>query len=186
MKLNGHSALIVVDAQQGIQDEIHWGGNRNNRCAEKNIEMLLGFWRKRSWPVVIVQHCSNLPHSPFSPGKAGNALMDFIKTRPEEKLIQKSTANAFIRTDLQTFLEHNDIRTLVVTGFVTNNSVEATARYAGDYGFKTVVIADATACFDKIALDGKKYPADLVHQLSLANLKDEYASITKTADIVEQ
>ena len=185
MTLDSHSALVVIDAQEGIKNEIHWGGHRNNHSAERNIQVLLKLWRARKMPVVIIQHCSSSPHSPFHPGQKGTALMDFIQVLPEEKLVQKSTANAFIRTGLLEFLEDKNIRTIIITGFVTNNSVEATARYAGDYGFQTIVIADAIACFDKIVVNGKKYSADLVHQLSLANLKDEYASIMTTTDVVK-
>src|SRR5688572_9191784 len=140
MKLDAHSALVVIDVQEGIKDEVHWGGNRNNRDAEKNIESLLNLWRKCNLPVVIVQHCSTSQQSPFRTGQAGNDLMDFVRTVPEEKLIQKSAANAFIRTGLLEFLEHKNITTVVITGFVTNNAVEATARYAGDYGLQTIVI----------------------------------------------
>src|SRR5688572_9272785 len=73
---------------------------------------------------------------------------------------------------------------LVVTGFVTNNSVEATARHAGDSGINTTVVSDATACFDKVTMNGTKFPSDVVHALSLANLKDEYATIMTTEDLL--
>jgi hypothetical protein len=55
---------------------------------------------------------------------------------------------------------------------------------AGDLAFTTIVVADATACFDKVAMNGIKYTSDVVHQLSLANLKDEYASIKTTNEIL--
>jgi nicotinamidase-related amidase len=73
---------------------------------------------------------------------------------------------------------------LIITGFVTNNSIEATARNAGDLGIDTTVVSDATACFDKIAVNGVKYSSDVVHQLSLANLKDEYADIKTTQEVL--
>lgn len=178
-------ALLVIDAQLGIKEEVHWGGNRNNPEAEKNIERLLTHWRKLKLPVIIVQHCSTSPSSPFRPGQPGNELMDFIKLTGKDKLIQKSTASAFIRTDLQLHVEQESISALIVTGFVTNNSVEATARTSGDLGIKTVVISDATACFDKTLINGTKYKSDVVHALSLANLQDEYATIRTTEEVIE-
>ena len=73
----------------------------------------------------------------------------------------------------------------MIAGFVTNNSVEATARMAGDLGYKTTVVADATAAFDKRGIDGTIYPSHLVHALSLSHLKDEYASIATTAEVLQ-
>lgn len=179
-------ALVVIDVQKGIDEEAHWGGNRNNPQAEENIQELLNLWRVNKQPVVIVKHDSVSGNSPFRPGQIGNELKDFLKVGTEEKLISKSTANAFINTDLKTYLDRHNIKEVVISGFVTNNSVEATARMAGDLGFKTIVVSDATACFDKIGLDGQKFSSALVHQLSLANLKDEYATILTTAEVINR
>ena len=184
MTISKRTGLIVIDAQEGIKEEMHWGGNRNNPQAEENIAVLLDLWRKLKYPVIIVQHCSVSSTSPFRPTHTGNKLMDLVRLRPNEKLVKKSTASAFIKTDLQHFLERENITSLVITGFVTNNSVEATARNAGDLGFNTTVVSDAVACFDKIAMNGTTYPSAVVHELSLANLKDEYATIKTTAEIL--
>lgn len=185
MKLSKNPALLIIDAQEGIKDEAHWGWNRNNLLAESNIEMLLAYWRKRGLPVIIVQHCSVSVTSPFRPDHAGNKLMDFVSPQPGEKLIQKSTASALIKTDLPDYIANKKISTLIITGFVTNNSVEATARNAGDSGIDTIVVSDATACFDKVSLKGTTYTSEVVHELSLSNLKDEYADIRTTKEILQ-
>jgi nicotinamidase-related amidase len=177
-------ALVVIDAQVGINEEMHWGGNRNNPDAEKNIALLLEQWRRMKFPVVIVQHNSVSSASPFRPHYSGNKLMDFVNRQQDEKLIQKSTACAFIKTDLQQYIEQQKITALFITGFVTNNSVESTARHAGDLGIETVVVSDATACFDKLGMNGSKFTSDVVHALSLANLKDEYAAILTTKEVL--
>jgi len=185
MKFGGNPALLVIDVQKGIHEEQHWGGNRNNPNAEQNIERLLKHWRQLNFPVIIVQHCSLSPTSPLRSGYQGNELMDFVLMEPREKLIQKSTTSAFVKTDLSQYLELKSISCLIITGFVTNNSVEATARNAGDLGIRAVVVSDATACFDKVAMNGKKYTSDIVHQLSLTNIKDEYALIFTTEKILQ-
>jgi nicotinamidase-related amidase len=178
------TALIVIDVQNGIDEAAHWGGNRNNPNAEENIVLLLRAWQEKALPIVIVQHCSVSPTSPFRPGYTGNDLKDMIKPFASENIYRKSTANAFIGTGLQQTLEAQGIKELVITGFVTNNSVEATARMAGDLGFKTTVVSDATAAFDKMAIGGTKYTSHQVHTLSLSNLQGEYASIRTTADVL--
>jgi nicotinamidase-related amidase len=184
MKLSKHTALMIIDAQEGIKEELHWGGNRNNRKAETNISTLLDHWRKFNFPIIVVQHCSLDISSPFRPDRPGNKLMDFLNVRQSDKLVRKSTASAFIKTDLFDYVEQKKIDGLIVTGFVTNNSVEATARSAGDSGISTTVISDATACFDKVTITGKKFTSDDVHELSLANLKDEYAAVKTTEEIL--
>jgi len=177
-------ALILVDVQVGIDEANHWGGNRNNPQAEQNIERLLSQWRRNKFPVVVVQHCSKSPISPFRPGQRGNDLKDFVELKVGDKHVQKSTTSAFNGTDLEKYLVDNDIHALVVCGFVTNNSVEATARHAGDLGFDTTVVSDAVACFDKSGVDGTMYDSGLVHQISLSNLAGEYASIKTTEEII--
>ena len=184
MKFSTHTALLIIDAQEGIKESAHWGGNRNNPQAENNISKLLGHWRKVHLPVIIVQHCSRESNSPFRSDHPGNKLMDFVQLRPDEKLVQKATASAFINTDLSQYVEQKNIDGLVVTGFVTNNSVESTVRNSGDFGINTTVVSDATACFDKVTVTGTKFTSDVVHALSLANLKDEYATIMTTEEII--
>ena len=179
-------ALVLIDVQKGIDEADHWGGNRNNAGAEEKILALLTFWRSLQLPVIIVQHESTSKQSPFYPGKLGNALKDFVAPVIGEPTFRKSTANAFVGTFLQQHLAQKKISELVITGFVTNNSVEATVRMAGDLGFKTTVVADACACFDKIGLDGTRYASSLVHDLSLANLKGEYAEILSTTDVIKK
>lgn len=179
-----NTALVLIDVQKGIDDATHWGGNRNNPDAEKNIARLLSAWRAAKCPVIIVQHDSVEPASPLRPSHYGNQLKDFVRPEVGEKQIRKSTTSAFAGTDLRDYLTAKKINKLVITGFVTNNSVEATARMAGDFSYKTIVVSDATATFDKRASDGTKYDSHLIHAISLANLSGEYASILTTDQIL--
>jgi nicotinamidase-related amidase len=179
------SALLVIDVQKGIDQVNHWGGNRNNPEAEGNILKLLSLWRKNNLPVYIIKHSSFSLESPFHPSNDGHALKDFVEPMQTEKLVVKSTTNAFLKTNLEMLLRDENVTNLFVTGFVTNNSVEATVRMAGELGFNTTVVADATACFNKKAIDGTIYRSEIIHQISLANMKDEYASVKATEDVVE-
>jgi len=78
------------------------------------------------------------------------------------------------------------IFTLVICGVITNNSVEATARMAGNLGYETYVVSDATATFDKVDFFGQLRSAEEVHALSLANLQGEYASVVSTTEVLER
>ena len=74
---------------------------------------------------------------------------------------------------------------LVLIGVISNNSVEATGRSAGNLGFKTTVVADGAFTFDQTDLNGRLWPAEDVHALSLANLAADYATIWTTAEIIQ-
>lgn len=68
----------------------------------------------------------------------------------------------------------------MITGVITNNSVEATARMSGNLGFDSFVVADATAMFGRSDFNGAWRSAEDVHAMSLANLDGEYATIVTT------
>jgi len=138
------------------------------------------------FPVYVVQHCSQDPASPLRPGHVGNELKSFVRPKENERLIKKHYTNAFIETDLLQQLRDDSVAVIVICGFVTNNSVEATARMAGELGFKVTVVSDATATFDKRGIDNRVYSSELIHQISLANLNGEYAAIETTAEVVNR
>ena len=91
---------------------------------------------------------------PFAPGQPGNPIKAIVAPLPDEWLIVKHVNSAFIGTDLEARLRGAGITTLVVTGLVANYCVETTARMAGNLGFDTYVVGDATAAYDGTGPDG--------------------------------
>ena len=61
-----------------------------------------------------------------------------------------------------------------------------TARMAGNLGFATYVVSDATATFDNTGPDGKRYGSELLHDVALADLHGEFATVVDTATILRQ
>jgi nicotinamidase-related amidase len=175
-------ALLIVDVQRAIDDP-SWGDDRNNPDAEANIARLLARWRERGWPVVHIRHASREPNSTYRKGQSGFEFKPEVTPRDGEQVVEKQTNSAFIGTDLQERL--SGITTLVITGVITNNSVEATARMAGNLGFDTYVVRDATATFGRRAYDGRWRTAGEVHAMSLANLDGEYARIVTIEEVLQ-
>jgi len=167
-------------------DDPSWGSDRNNPNAETNIAKLLAFWRKRSWPIFHIRHVSRDANSTYRPNQPGAEFKDEARPRAGERIIEKRTNSAFIGTELERELRDRAIDTLVITGVITNNSVEATARTAGNLDFQTYVVADATATFGRHDFDGRWRTADEVHAMSLANLDGEYATVTTTAELLSR
>ena len=81
-------------------------------------------------------------------------------------------------------LQDRGISEIVITGVITNNSVEATARMAGNLGYQTIVVSDATFTFNQVDFGGQKHEAEVVHNMSLANLNGEYATVLSTEEIL--
>jgi len=178
------AALLIIDVQKAI-DHPSWG-KRNNPSAEARIALLLSAWRQSARPIVHVRHISRSPDSTYRPGQEGVEFKPEAQPAAGETVITKHTNSAFIGTNLETLLRGEGIGTLVICGVITNNSVEATARMAGNLGFETYVVSDATATFDKVDYSGRHWKARDVHNLSLANLQGEYARILSTTEILTQ
>lgn len=136
--------------------------------------------------MIHVRHVSTEPQSTYRPGQEGCEFKREVAPREDEWVVDKSVNSAFIGTGLEARLRGANITALVITGVITNNSVEATARMAGNLGFETAVVCDATATFGRRDFAGTWRSADEVHAMSLANLDGEYARIVMTADVLEE
>ena len=181
--MNPNPALLIIDVQKAIDDP-SWGDDRNNPNAESNIAKLLALWRERSWPIFHIRHVSRESNSTYRPGQSGAEFKDEVLPRAGERIIEKQTNSAFIGTSLEAELRARKIADVVITGVITNNSVEATARMAGNLGFSTIVVADATATFGRRDFAGTWRTADEVHAMSLANLDGEYAKVITTDELL--
>lgn len=184
MTLGRDAVLLVVDVQLGF-DQYNDSLHRNNPELERNIARLLDGWRATGRPVVFVQHVSRLPQSPLRPNQPGVEIKPEVRPRPGEPVVQKSVNSAFIGTSLEADLRAAGQQTLVVTGMQTNLCVSTTARMAGNLGFDTYVVSDATATFDNTGPDGRLFPAQLLHDVALADLNGEFATVVATDKILE-
>lgn len=181
-QLPDNAVLLLIDVQKGFDLPV-WG-ERNNPEAEKIIGKLLSAWRKSGGPIVHVRHLSTEPNSPLRPGQSGCDFKDEAAPLPGETVIEKCVNSCFIGTNLETHLRTNGFNTLVIAGLTTDHCVSTTTRMAGNLGFKTYLIADATATFDRTTYDGKKLPADLVHSYALASLHGEFATVLESAELM--
>jgi nicotinamidase-related amidase len=173
-------ALILIDIQKGFDDLAYWGGERNNPDAENNAAELLEIWRYNQLPIFHIKHCSSNPNSLLSELNAGNEFKEIVKPIPGETIIKKNVNSAFIGTNLETQLKENNIHTVVIVGLTTDHCVSTTTRMAGNLGFKTFIVSDATATFNKKGIDGQHYSAALIHETALASLNGEFATVTTT------
>jgi nicotinamidase-related amidase len=173
-------ALLLIDIQKGFDDIAYWGGQRNNPAAEDNAAALLRLWRERQLPIFHIQHCSSIPTSLLNETHAGNAFKEIVKPIQGEPVIKKNVNSAFIGTNLKAMLDNEEITKLVIVGLTTDHCVSTTTRMAGNLGYDTFLVSDATATFNKKGLDGQNFPAELIHETALASLNHEFATVVTT------
>ena len=174
-------ALIIIDMQRGMLEPS--SGTRNNPQAEQAIAATLEAWREAKAVIVHVRHISRAPGSPFWPGQSGVEFQDEFQPLSTEHVVEKNVPDAFINSGLERWLRVRGIEAVAIVGVSTNNSVEATARTAGNLGFKTYVAADATFAFAKSDYNGVLRSAEEVHAMALANLNGEYATVVTTTEL---
>lgn len=180
------TALLIVDVQEGFDELARAGQHRNNPQALDRIVELLDDCRAKGVAIIHVRHESRDPQSPFRQDRKGFAVKEEVRERPGEVVIVKHENSAFVGTDLEARLRRLNIDTLIIVGVTTNHCVETTARMAGNLGFKPILVRDATWTFDRRGVDGELFSAELIHAVSLANLKDEFAEIATAHDVVRR
>ncbi|QOY93705.1 cysteine hydrolase [Massilia sp. UMI-21] len=177
-----NAALISIDVQQAFNDP-RWG-QRNNPDAEAHIAALLAAWRATGRPLFHVQHRSASPNGLFRPGTPGYAHKPEGQALPGEPVIVKDVNSAFIGTDLEARLRAAGIETLVIMGLTTDHCVSTTARMAGNFGFATLLVADASATFERTGPDGRHFTAEQMHATALASLHGEFATVVRTDQVL--
>jgi nicotinamidase-related amidase len=181
---SSESALLVIDVQQGMDNPRL--GKRNNPDAEKRIADVIAAWRGAGKPVIHVQHDSVEPQSELRPDRPGNMVKPEGKPIEGEPVFRKNVNSAFIGTNLESYLRERGIDNLVMVGLTTEHCVSTSARMAANLGFGVTIVADATAAFEHKGYDGRQYTAEEVHNVELANLNREFATIRESRDVVAQ
>ncbi|SFL35903.1 cysteine hydrolase family protein [Pelosinus propionicus] len=181
-KLPKEAVLLIIDVQNAIDDP-QWCkyGRRNNAAAEENMSVLLTAWRQSIRRVIHVRHESREANSTYRSGAPGFDFKVCAMPTEGELIITKHVNSAFIGTNLEKILRQTNTSYLVIFGVITNNSVEATVRMAGNLGFTVFLVEDATFTFARPDYNGQVRTAEEVHAMSLANLDKEYCTVISSA-----
>ncbi len=177
------TAFLLIDIQKAFTHK-SWG-KRNNPEAEDNITALLTEFREKKFLVAHVQHISKNLTSLFHLNQYGAEFMDFALPKVGEQVFQKEVNSAFIGTNLNEFLKSKKIKSLVVVGFTSDHCVSTSVRMASNMGFQVFVVSDATATFDRMKAN-VNYKAEVIHEINLVSLHNEFATVLTTKDIIEQ
>jgi nicotinamidase-related amidase len=80
-------------------------------------------------------------------GERGHDIIDELRPRAGEPVVDKPGKGAFHATDLDALLKNRAIRQLIVCGVTTEVCVSTTVREANDRGYDCLVLADCVASY---------------------------------------
>ena len=184
MKLQAKKTILIcIDIQLAFLEEDSWGGNRNNKNAEEVCGKIIAKWRDIGEDIIHVRHSSSDPQSKLHKDAKGFSFNPLCAPNAGETVVTKSVNSCFIGTNLKNILDEKKCETVVITGLTTDHCVSTTTRMAGNFGYNTFLISDATATFDKVGINGETYDAELIHNSALASLKDEFATIISSDEL---
>ena len=80
-------------------------------------------------------------------GEHGHDIIDELKPRAGEPVLDKPGKGAFYATDFDAILKHRGMKQLIVCGVTTEVCVQTTVREANDRGYDCLVLEDCVASY---------------------------------------
>jgi nicotinamidase-related amidase len=178
-------ALILVDIQNDYFPQGKWPLVGAEAAAD-NAARLLAAFREAGDPVVHIRHEFTSTDAPFfAPGSDGAKLHPTVLNRPDEPVVLKHFVNSFRETELQSILDEQGIKDLVIVGSMSHMCIDGITRAAADLGYGVTVIHDACASRD-LEFNGLTVPAAQVHAAFMSALGFAYASVVSTDEFLHR
>jgi nicotinamidase-related amidase len=180
----GDSVLLMIDGQReyttgrlpltGIGAAVEEGAR------------LLAFARAHRLPVFHAIHHGR-PGAPlFDPLGDGAGFITELAPQADETVLVKSLPNAFAGTELAQRIRATGRCEIIIAGFATHMCVSASARSALDHGFRTTVVAGATATRDLPDPSGEGVTtAEVIQRGTLAALSDRFSVVVQDTAVLE-
>ena len=176
-------ALIVVDIQKDYFPEGKWALVGADAAADNAVRLLKAF-REAGDSVVHIRHEFTSAQAPFfTPGSDGAKLHPKVLNQGSEPVVLKHFVNSFRETELQSILDEQGIKELVVVGSMSHMCVDGITRAANDLGYSVTVIHDACASRD-LEFNGLTVPAAHVHAAFMSALGFAYAKVVSTDEFL--
>lgn len=181
-------ALVIVDVQndyfaEGSPLQIQYP-DRNESLV--NITRAIDLAEKQGMPIVSVQHQYPAGAPVFAEGSEGWKLHPEISSRRKDswKHIVKSYSSVFAGTDFEAWLRENEVNSITVVGYMTNNCDLATAAAAEPLGIGVEVLSDASGAIH-LANEVGQVDAQQVHETLMVLLQSSFAAVASTNDWVQ-
>ena len=179
------TALLIVD----IQNDYFPGGAMENvgaTDAAKQAALLLDAFRRKSLPIIHIQHISTRPGATFfRPDTPGVEIHESVRPRAGEPLFRKHFPSAFRETALLEHLRKEKISGLAIAGMMTHMCIDTTTRAAADLGFACSLAQDACAT-RALTFNGVQVPAENVQAAYLAGLNGLFAKVKPAKELAAE
>jgi nicotinamidase-related amidase len=129
-----NTALLVVDVQNGVV-----GGAHARDAVVANVSSLVDRARDEEVPVVWVQHASD----ELSPGSDQWRIVPELAPDDAEPRVDKTYADSFDDTTLESVLSGLGVGRLVVVGAQTDECIRSTLHGALVRGYDATLVGDA-------------------------------------------
>ena len=198
-------ALVVVDMQyasasrheglgrllkdQGRPEEGAARFDRIESVLVPTVQRLLAAFRAHRLRIVYLTVGSELPdYSDLLPhmrgmaslvgnteGRREHEILDELRPRPGEAVINKTTMSAFHSSGFERLLRSWGMEQLLFTGVSTNSCVEGTARDAADRGYRCLLVEDGCGA-----------ASQRLHDASCENFQRLLGRVAPSAAVMEE
>ncbi len=164
------TALLVIDVQKGIFSRptpVYGEEELLN-----NINSLIELFSRSDAKTYFIQH-SNQKFLQY--GSVNWEFHPALQISENDLIIHKTHGNAFEDTILQEELDSRGIRTIVITGLVTNGCVRATSIAGNELGYRVILVEDGHSSYirgaEKLIREwNRKLSADTVDLCSASEI----------------
>ena len=156
-----NSAVVVIDMQNDFVNEKGKLYSQLLRSAVEPIQRLLEVARAVKLPIIYVRHVyppnyvglalfsRSKKFGALKRGTWGTEIIDELKPVDGDPIVEKQRYGAFYNTNLEIVLRGLAVKTLIVTGVMTNACVESTVREAHSRDYPVLILSDCTATGSK-------------------------------------
>ena len=178
------SVVVIIDAQREYVDgKLRLDGID---ASLKEASIMLERARKAGTPVIHVVHKGKPGGVLFNPDGPYFEIASAVAPKQDEPVVVKTLPNAFAGTKLEDLISKTGRKNLIVIGYMTHMCVSTTVRAALDKGYRTTVVAGATATRDLPDGSGGTVSAKDVQRANLAALADRFATVVQSAKEISE
>lgn len=176
------SALLVLDMQRYFLEPASHAYVPSAQAIVPNLRKLVDSYHQSQKPIIFTRHLNTPQNAGMMSSWWRNLIgvddpfSEIIDGLDVSKgiLMEKTQYDAFYHTDLQTLLDENSIRRIVICGVMTHLCCETTARSAFMRGFEVYFCVDGTATYSREH-----------HLASLLNLSHGFATPLLVDKVIE-
>ncbi len=138
------TGLLVIDMQKELLARPVF----HKQALLENVNRLIARFREAKEPVFFIRHTNN---SFLKEGTDGWQLDPGLSPLNAGPVLNKTQSSVFKEKAFRLLLEESGVRTLVITGLVSNGCVQSACTDALKQGYSVTLIKDAHSTFHKDA-----------------------------------